>query len=111
MKQLEAFKENQSSIIQETEYESKIEMVKQHPNYLEMQSKNMPLSNQEILAIIIFCEYEIFCREMRESQREEKLNSCQWKKLFHHLCCALYKIYLILHNENEVFYEEYIANG
>eukprot|EP01083_Nonionella_stella_P095405 267844_1 len=112
-KQLEDLMEDKkATVLNEAQYESKIEDVKEHPNYKEMQSKNMPLSNQEILAIIIFCEQKKVCREMRESQRKDlNLNSCHWKKLFHHLCCGLYKIWLILHNENEEFYSQYIANG
>ena len=72
-----------------------------------MDKKNLALSNMEILSIILYCDYDVFVSNMRKSQREQHLNSCEWRKLFYYLQIAITKIHKALHFNNYTFWKSY----
>ena len=96
------------SKINKSHLKNRIRNIKQTWQHREMQRQKMPLSNLEILSIILYCDDNTFVTKMRQSQREQHLNSCEWRTLFYHLHSAIDKMHKILHYKNKWFYKHYI---
>ena len=76
-----------------------------------MKRRNMELTDTEIYAVIKYTDeagalYSKLDKSHRESPTKYN-NSCQWKKFFWHLCCAIYKINTIFHRNNKAFKKIY----
>ena len=100
-------KELKCKRLNKKEYDDKIMKIKQREQYKVMKSRNVELTDLEILSIILYCENNGFCDKMRESQREQQLNSCEWRTLFGYLHSATNKIHASLHCKNHQFYQKY----
>eukprot|EP01084_Bolivina_argentea_P317385 550274_1 len=94
--------------IDKTNLKKRISSIKMGKQYQQMIQKGYKLSNLEILSVILYCDHNIFAYRMRESHREQQLNSCEWKQLFYHLYTAVDKIYKAFHFKNYHFYKQYI---
>eukprot|EP01084_Bolivina_argentea_P045767 84223_1 len=90
------------------DYRHKINELKQCEEYQIMRQNNLELSQLELLSVILYCDYNVFASKMRESQRVEKMNSCEWRKLFYYLHCAITKMHKVFCYQNKDFRREYI---
>eukprot|EP01083_Nonionella_stella_P047824 127983_1 len=67
-------------------FEARLKAIKQTQKYKDMDERSMALTDTEIYAVMVYCEE-------KKSGEPDKFNvSCEWKTLFYHLCCAVYKI-------------------
>ena len=57
-----------------------------------MKKQGLKLTHPELLSLTLYCDADDFCYEMRKSQREQDLNSCEWKHLFYHLFRLSYHV-------------------
>ena len=71
-----------------------------------MEKRNMPLSNDEIFAVLLYCNKRHFVPKFEISKKRFKFMFMA--KIISHLCCAVYKIWLILHDDNDAFYKHYV---
>eukprot|EP01083_Nonionella_stella_P047825 127984_1 len=94
-----------------TRFEARLKTIKQREKYKIMDERNMALTDTEIYAVMVYCEDMVY-EQFHKSQREpDKFNvSCEWKTLFYHLCCAVYKIREIFHKRNSDFKNAWITN-
>ena len=88
--------QNRAKMLNQQEYDRKVRMVKSKWQYRIMRLLNNELSDLEILSIVLYCEENGFCTKMRESQREQHLNSCEWRQLFRYLHSAIKKLHKVL---------------
>eukprot|EP01084_Bolivina_argentea_P021519 39993_1 len=84
--------------------------IKTKSKYKLMKQNGMKLTDPEIESLILFCDYNIFCDQMRKSHYLKDKNSCHWKTLFCYLWSAVYKIYCVFHYQNDNFYSEYVED-
>eukprot|EP01084_Bolivina_argentea_P051182 94152_1 len=91
-------------------YEERIREIKNSRKYHLLEQNNMALSNFEILSIVLYCDNEIFAHRLRETHRNNNLNSCHWNKLFGHLYSAVEKLFNTFHYKNDRFYRKYVNN-
>eukprot|EP01084_Bolivina_argentea_P045768 84226_1 len=94
------------SMLNKKKLSEKIVQIRNTKQFKIMKQKHLELSHLEILSIILYCDYNEFVYNMRKSHRDEKMNSCEWRKLFGHLHSAITKIHTALHFQNNQFYRD-----
>ena len=65
--------QNESKTINKNKYHVMVKSIKEKKEFEVMRKKGLPLTNLEILSIILYSEENGFCSRMRESQRDGKL--------------------------------------
>ena len=99
-KRIEKEKQNVEQHSNIKKYFQRLQQVKKHKKFKRLKDRNCELNDLEVLAILFYCDEDKYCYKMRKSQREEGINSCNWKNLYHYLCRAADKIYHVLHYKN-----------
>eukprot|EP01084_Bolivina_argentea_P007229 13588_1 len=83
-------------------HESLLELAKQTKEYKEMEARNQKLSDLEIMAVLIYCNQDFYCYQMRKAHRLN-INSCKWKQLYYYLCNGINKMYLTFYYKKDTF--------
>ena len=105
--------ESNAEMAELEKFESRIKRVKEGGYYKLMKKRNMELTDTEIYAVMKYTDDtgQLYSK-LRKSHRKatKYTNSCQWKKFFYHLCCAIYKINTIFHRDNRGFKKLYVKD-
>lgn len=81
------------------QYQSKLQKLKQHPNYKMMQQKNMTLTDQELIALIYYCD-SLSIKNKMQPLHKGVVNE-KWKEYYHHIAAGVTKLYHVFHFKNE----------
>lgn len=88
--------------LNEEALQQKLNWVKKQRCYVIMKDTGNELTDSEIMAILLYCDLDFFCYELRKSHRERRW-SCEWKTLFANLCSAVNKLHKVFHFQNKSF--------
>ena len=80
-------------LLNQTLLNDELNAIKQHKKYKKMRDRGYLLTDNEIYSLIFYCNFDVYCYEMRKSHRLQA-NTCQWKSLFRYVCSAVNKMHL-----------------
>eukprot|EP01084_Bolivina_argentea_P134941 237868_1 len=81
-------------------YEKRMIELKNNPELNKMKQKGLELSDLEIIALLLYCDNDLYCYEMRKSQRNKR-ESCKWKTLYSYICAAVDKMHRTFYHKNK----------
>ena len=75
--------------------ERRLSEIKKHHKF-----QRVSLTDDEILSLIFYCDYDYYCYELRKSHRN-RVHTCLWRTLFGHICNAIKKLHKAFHHKNK----------
>eukprot|EP01084_Bolivina_argentea_P090665 163327_1 len=103
---LQVEKQKIKQIFNKKYYDERLRQVQQLRKYERMKKKGNVLTDMEIYALLLYCDHDFYCSNMRKAHRD-KLATCQWKNLYSYICSAVTKLHSVFHYKNAKFLRKY----